>query len=125
VTDAATEYLRLLDSWDNARKSESALTEKDSPDTWRKARQITEFSFAKLAQFQERQAESFDIMVRCKKAVCPDGDTSLEMVLGDHIRQAIDRRLSIWQELATELTRQVEQLKREVIQLKKQARQTV
>jgi hypothetical protein len=119
MTDAAAEFVRLLEAWDTARKSEAALTGNDSPATRQKARQITEFSHAKLVRFQQQQAEAFDIMVRCKMAICPDGDTSLEMVLGDSIRASLEHRLTQWQQVATELTRQVEMLKREVAQLKR------
>lgn len=124
ISDSGREYLRLLEAWDQARKAEQQLTERDPPAVRAKARQITEFSFQKLEQFYVGQAAAWDVMVRAKKYLCPDGDTSLELVLGENIRLAIDQRLSNWQRVATELTKQVESLKHEVTQLKRQLRTT-
>jgi hypothetical protein len=119
VVDLKKEWLRLLDEWDKAKRVEQSLCLSKDHAAKERASRVVQFSFEKMQAFQRDMADTFDMMIRCKIAISPDGDTALSMVLGDEIAISLTRRFGIWQKVADSVVSKIESLEREVMKLKK------
>lgn len=117
MTDLPTEAKRLMDDWSEAQRYERSVA--NDPKSKATAKEMTQLAIERILAFRRDVAATFDLLIRCKVAVDKGGDATLEMVMGEDIKQAIDQRISGWHEIAAALTKKVTALEHEVKWLRK------